>query len=148
MMCVKYREYFPTIMSYSLVIILIVTCLPLCTSENILSLPNSIEKMALEEFYYMTNGPHWFNNSNWNFSEHSNFCEFYGISCICNNITCNVASINLGSNGLYGFIPSTISKFENLTTLDLRENMLEGEISSLSFPFSINLLDLNDNNIR
>ena len=129
---------------------------------------------VLKILYNVTNGINWDVSCKWDFSSNSSSeaCNWYGITC---NSNCEVSEINLlscnlqgllqglipsienltsltyldlGSNSLFGTIPSQLCNLKSLEYLSLRHNMISGtlptELASLS---NLTTLRLNVNSI-
>lgn len=99
----------------------------------------TIERQALIDLYNSTNGDGWANNSGWKtpplqdgFAMPGSEESWFGIAIESTN---HVSSIMLGSNGLAGTIPASISNLSYLKELNLYTNQLTGTI-----PISIGLL--------
>lgn len=80
------------------------------------------ERNALIEFYELTGGDNWINNTNW--CSDRPVSEWYGITCWDNR----VKMLDLQENNLSGVIPKSISILDQLISLNLTSNGLSGEI--------------------
>eukprot|EP00002_Diphylleia_rotans_P037139 TRINITY_DN8271_c0_g1_i2.p1 TRINITY_DN8271_c0_g1~~TRINITY_DN8271_c0_g1_i2.p1 ORF type:complete len:1578 (-),score=252.91 TRINITY_DN8271_c0_g1_i2:302-5035(-) len=107
---------------------------------------------VLSAFYAATNGDWWRNNTNWR-SEKC-FCSWHGVGCnSCDPLACEencfVNQIHLPYNNLTGFINvsmAVISTLDQLSSLDIRGNQIDGTIPERTFP-SLTFLDLSENKI-
>ena len=90
------------------------------------SIETDIQKTILSEFYQSTVGDQWTFNNNWNtnvpFSD-----GWYGIIAENENVT----EINLSDNGLSGTIPESIGLMPYLTSIDVSNNYLRGDINEV-----------------
>ena len=83
---------------------------------------SSSEREALIEFYHATGGDDWVDNDGW--LENDNACTWTGIQCIDGRI----ARIELARNNLTGSLPTSLSQFAKLRTLQLHGNRLQGSL--------------------
>ncbi|MHC1744626.1 MAG: MopE-related protein [Syntrophobacteraceae bacterium] len=83
------------------------------------------ERDALIALYNSTNGPGWYDSTNW-VGPVGTECTWVGVGCDANR----VAWLTLSMNNLTGSIPPEIGAFRSLQTLDLGENQLSGPIPS------------------
>ena len=124
------------------------------------SLPVS-EFDALYDLYQSTEGDDWIwqqpyseQGYPWNFTspEQSNPCSttipWQGIECTsnCTTTPCNVMSISLSDYNLFGPLPSSISNFTQLQTLNLYDNGVTGSIPNTITTLSLlEILNLGNN---
>ena len=85
----------------------------------------------LKEIYENTNGPEWFDNTNWNFSNRTlyNPClqNWYGLLVQCApEGQSGVIAMYLGSNNLVGRFVQTVSNMTYLETIDIENNHVFG----------------------
>lgn len=81
------------------------------------------EREALIALYTATDGPNWWNNTNW-LGPVGTECTWYGVACSSGQ----VESIGLLDNELSGTIPSDLEDLSSLQSLDLDTNHLTGSI--------------------
>lgn len=91
---------------------------------------------ALRAFYEATGGPHWTNNSGWNFTNTTaddvraynaqDGTGWFGITELRKG---RVSKLELPENGLTGELPQVIYKLDGLRTLNLSGNGLTGKLS-------------------
>src|SRR5256885_10631651 len=72
---------------------------------------NKKDSLALVDLYNNTNGPNWFDHTNWLTKQPVN--TWYGISVSGTKVT----AINLSENSLNGSIPASIGNLVNLGNL-------------------------------
>jgi len=84
------------------------------------------ECVSLLDLYTSTNGEAWVNSEGW--FDWNDACSWYGVTCSFGF----VESLQLGSNGLTGALPSDLSAFTNLVTLDLSNNGISGTVDVLT----------------
>lgn len=84
------------------------------------------DRDILVSIYKATNGPSWFNNSNW--LTEAPLSEWYGVTSKYAAQT--VTELALGSNNLNGVLPTELGSLWDLEHLDLRGNRLKGMIPS------------------
>eukprot|EP01040_Poterioochromonas_malhamensis_P003216 gene3217-3429_t len=107
------------------------------------------EYLLLKDFYDKTNGPHWTNNQNWNFSNPiNNPCNemWYGISFAVsplNQSLCHISTISMFHNNLTGSLPDPIS-LPSLLYFQLSQNRLHGKLPRFRTPLLLSL-DVRDN---
>jgi hypothetical protein len=92
-----------------------------CTTTIVDAQVNKTDSLALVDLYNSTNGPNWFNNSNWLTGPVNNW---YGITVQSDR----VFSIDISGNNLSGEIPSSLGDLSALVILDLSYNQLGGAI--------------------
>ena len=82
--------------------------------------PDAQERVALQAVYTSTNGPTWYNRTNWlqgtNNAEH--WATWYGLSTASGDVT----GLNLFNNGISGTLPATIGNLGALLNLNLSRN--------------------------
>src|SRR3954454_14841655 len=93
------------------------------------------DSLALVDLYNSTNGPEWFESSNWLTT--NPVSTWYGITVSDSR----VITINLDANNLSGTLPASIGNLVNLEYLDFWNNQLSGTIPS-SIGNLVNLEDL------
>ncbi len=77
----------------------------------------------LAALYHSTNGPEWTNNTNW--LGDAPLHIWHGVTT---NSSGQVTSLDLSENNLHGEIPPDIGQLDHLTRLDLERNQLAGPI--------------------
>ncbi len=82
-----------------------------------------IEREALIALYNATDGPNWWNNTNW-LGPAGTECTWRGVYCVAGH----VESLGLLDNDLTGTIPPELENLTNLEVLDLDTNYLNGSI--------------------
>jgi len=85
---------------------------------------NGQDSLALVDLYNSTNGPNWFNHTNWLTSNPVK--TWYGIKVSKTRVT----TIKLTSDNLDGSIPSSLGNLKPLYDLELDNNQLRGSIPS------------------
>ena len=109
------------------------TATPVPTSEGTLRVPTATatDRAALVALYHATDGPNWFNNSNW-LSDRP-LGEWHGVTTDGDG---RVTELDLQGNGLSGVILAELASLSNLQELWLNDNQLSGaiptELASLS----------------
>ncbi|MBY0433214.1 MAG: gliding motility-associated C-terminal domain-containing protein [Cyclobacteriaceae bacterium] len=96
------------------------------------------EKNALVQLYNATDGANWTNNANWLTTDVS---TWYGVTVT----GCSVTEIQLGDNGLTGYLPYDLVDLNALVVFDVNENNLGGYIPD-GFVSMPNLITLNLSN--
>ena len=81
------------------------------------------EREALVALYNATNGPHWYDNTNW--LSDKPLRQWYGVNTDSNG---RVTHLSLSDNNLGGFIPAELGNLVNLTHLQLYNSRLIGSI--------------------
>jgi Leucine-rich repeat (LRR) protein len=100
------------------------------------------DSLALVDLYNSTNGPNWYNNTNWLTT--APVSTWYGVS-VRNN---RVDFLYEGFNALSGAIPATIGNLDSLDILNLEYNQLSGAIpSSIGNLSKLNTLYLYNNQL-
>lgn len=84
---------------------------------------NDIDSLALVDLYNSTNGPNWFNHSNWLTKEPIK--NWAGITLTYNGL---VETIKLVNNNLDGKIPASIGNLSSVYVIQLDSNKLTGNI--------------------
>lgn len=94
--------------------------------ESKITMPDGviIQRYALAVLYFSTEGDDWHRKKNWLSDESA--CDWYGISC--DNFYGAITKIDLSSNNLFGYIPSTLVRLNALEYLALQSNKLHGDI--------------------
>jgi Leucine-rich repeat (LRR) protein len=126
----------------------------------------SIDSLALVDFYNSTNGTGWFNHTNWLTAAPIN--TWYGVTINSGKVTrldlqsnrlsgslpaalgnlSALTYLQLNSNQLAGIIPSTLGNLTNLDTLSMGGNTLSGSIpSSLGNLLNLTFLNIRINNL-
>ena len=88
--------------------------------------PNSPDRRALIALYNATNGPNWFQNTNWLSDKPLN--KWHGVEATTNSDV--VLSLYLYTNLLTGTIPSEFGNLSSLRNLEINHNNLTGELPS------------------
>lgn len=81
-----------------------------------------LQRWILAVLYFQLDGPNWEVDS---FLSGDDECNWDGVTC---NDVSQVTSVVLTDVGLLGVVPPEITDLDELTTLDLRGNRLEGEV--------------------
>ena len=92
-------------------------------SGNLFDLDESSDRDALVALYNATDGPNWWDNTNW-LSDRP-LEEWYGVST---NAEGRVDSLRLQANQLSGILPPELGDLSNLRFLDIQRNPLSGSI--------------------
>src|SRR6266496_2418620 len=101
-------------------------CLNINTSNAQIDVQDSL---ALVDLYKSTDGPNWYNNTNWLSS--NPVSTWYGITVTGARVTSlSLGDVNLGGNNLRGTIPPSIGNLAGLTRLALGFNQLSDTIPS------------------
>jgi hypothetical protein len=97
---------------------------------------DSRDKAVLMVLFDELNGPNWHRKDGWGSNTH--YCEWQGIVCVNNR----VAIIRLGNNNLVGTIPGNIGDLDQLQSVNMALNDLQGTIPT-AFWFPRHLEDIN-----
>jgi len=105
----------------------------------------SMERGVLEAMFDQTGGPDgdWKTSTAW--KTDANFCTWYGVDCDENG---SVASIQLGSNGLKGSVPSLIWTLPNLVHLKIYGNDISLDVEGIGFAQNLQTLGLDDTGMK
>ncbi|ETR70126.1 MAG: hypothetical protein OMM_03459 [Candidatus Magnetoglobus multicellularis str. Araruama] len=102
-----------------------------------------IEREALIDLYYSTNGDNWSNNFKWLGGSGSE-CSWYGV--ICDDFN-HIKALHLYTNNLNGTIPISIKNLIYLNSLILHNNKLTGNCPKEVFQLEyLDSITLNNNN--
>ena len=128
-------------------VVLLIASFGLMPSTAIAQTPtpthNASDKAVLVTLYNATDGPGWTNNTNW-LSDRP-IGDWHGVTT---DATGRVVELDLGSNGLFGQLPSELGNLENLKRLGLSDNQLYGNIpSALGSLENLVSLDLSSNHL-
>jgi len=106
--------------------------------------PWLIYRYALANIYFALGGDGWSNNGNWLSKRHA--CEWDGLNC---NLKQNLIEIDLSSNNVTGVLPPEFSLLEDVRSLLLSRNNINGEApwDALGSMKSLSILYLDDNNL-
>ncbi len=104
---------------------------------NIRPAITQVERNALMALYNSTNGNTWLNSNLWSGSGSvdGTECNWFGVTC--GGLGSKVVNIDLSSNNLMGALPTELGNLSALSSLDLVDNYLTGNI-----PASINTVNL------
>ena len=103
----------------------------------------SLDRAALEALYRATGGRDWWRNANW--LSDAPLRTWYGVDA---NDKGRVTTLDLHDNQLRGEIPSELGTLSNLRVLSLYDNRLRGEIpSELGTLSNLRVLSLYDNRL-
>ena len=105
----------------------------------------TLEFSILEAFFKATGGYKdlWTSKDGW--IEEADFCTWYGVDCDENG---SVSSIQLGSNGLKGKLPSDIWKLPNLAHLKIYGNPVEVDFEGIENARNLKTLGLDDTGLK
>ncbi|HET7117907.1 MAG TPA: T9SS type A sorting domain-containing protein, partial [Hanamia sp.] len=105
---------------------------------------NTTDSLALVDFYNSTNGPGWYDNTNWLTT--APLGTWDGVIIDTTN---RVNQLNLYNDKLSGSIPASIGNLSNLQVLQLFGNKLSDTIpASIGNLTRLRLLNLNNNQLR
>lgn len=114
------------------------TLIALCFAFSATAQISQIEKQALIDFFYSTNGSQW--NTVWDLEKP--VTTWHGVE-IKNN---TVVGIEMGMNNLQGELPASIGSLKNLESLKLFFNQIGGSLPDELFELqNLKTLDLNNN---
>lgn len=115
----------------------------LIPAQLVASIPSS-EREALIALYNATGGPNWRNNYGW-LGTWGTEGGWYGVTV--DEQSGHVIELNLNDNNLVGSITDEIRKLNQIYTLDLSGNILEGSLPAgmVDLYLYIDRLDLSDN---
>ena len=95
----------------------------------------SIERNALHEFYVLSKGTEWTNDTNW-LDEYETYCYWHGVTC--DDDMKHVTKLELTNNALSGRLSESIGKLTSIEVLDLSDNDMKVKpICSLALAFSV-----------
>ncbi|GAA4272082.1 leucine-rich repeat domain-containing protein [Aquimarina gracilis] len=104
------------------------------------AVPTADEQYALEQFYNVTGGANWTNNTNWLTS--APICDWYGVTVVNDKIV----GLELSNNNLVGDVSTVVFDFlSNLETFNVQENNLSGSLSDLILR-KLKVLNVSNNN--
>ena len=92
------------------------------------------EKEILIKLFDSTDGQNWFYSENW-MSDDVDICDWYGVHCTSEEVNDgkqHVKEISLPSNRLAGTIPPQVFDLQYLEVLNLRDNNVDVQLSSLT----------------
>jgi Leucine-rich repeat (LRR) protein len=103
------------------------------------------ERNVLKQFYEVSVGRRWLNNTGWG-GQYNNHCTtWHGITC---NRDGYVTHINLADNSLSGFIAEEIGLLQHLKELDVTQNRLGGTVpTEVGMLLHLTNLVLSDNRL-
>ena len=99
-----------------------------CQTNHTAALPATspeTDRAALVALYHATDGPNWRLNENW--VSEAPMGVWHGVKTDANG---RVIHLDLGGNGLSGWIPRELGNLANLTEMRISRNRLSGEIPS------------------
>jgi len=105
----------------------------------------TMERVVLEALFESTDGPdeQWKTSTGW--LDDEDFCNWYGIDCDENG---SVASIQLGSNGLKGSLPTSIWTLPNLVHLKIYGNEIDIDFTGIEGARNLLTLGLDDTGLK
>jgi len=105
----------------------------------------SMERAVLDALFESTGGSdnQWKSSTGW--KEDADFCTWYGIDCDENG---SVASIQLGSNGLKGGLPTSIWTLPNLVHLKIYGNQIDIDFTGVEGARNLQTLGLDDTGLK
>ncbi len=135
-----------------------------CDSDSVTDGTLKDQCDTLVSLYDSTNGPNWFNSSNWKVT--SKPCSWYGVICRDGYVSyiqrrssnlkgtlpnlsalTKLYRLELNHNKLSGSLPASLNALTNLQTLDLSDNLLSGSIPNLNALVNLQTLDLQNNQL-
>ena len=102
------------------------------------------ERNALVAFYNATGGPNWTNSQNWNSTQAVS--TWFGITVTNVSGQDRVTGIQLSENNILGSVGSTLNDLTFLTTINVANNDINGNLD-LTNLFRLSVLNVSDNNI-
>eukprot|EP00535_Pseudo-nitzschia_heimii_P003205 CAMPEP_0197176250 /NCGR_PEP_ID=MMETSP1423-20130617/2240_1 /TAXON_ID=476441 /ORGANISM="Pseudo-nitzschia heimii, Strain UNC1101" /LENGTH=1185 /DNA_ID=CAMNT_0042625597 /DNA_START=361 /DNA_END=3918 /DNA_ORIENTATION=- len=105
----------------------------------------SMERDVLQAFYESAGGRDgkWTTDTGW--LDDEDFCNWYGIDCDENG---SVASIQLGSNGMKGSLPTSIWTLPNLVHLKIYGNEIDTDFTGIENARKLLTLGLDDTGLK
>ena len=100
------------------------------------------DRDVLTALYNSTDGPNWTNSENW--LSDKPLDEWYGVTAGDNR---RVAILDLSRNRLKGALPTEIGNLANMWTLNLEDNLLNGQIPAELAQTALYALDLGGNRL-
>lgn len=86
-----------------------------------------IERNALSDFYYLSKGAEWTNDTNW-LDEYASHCDWHGVTC--DEYKNQVTKLELVKNGLSGRLSKSIGELTSINVFDLSDNDIKVSLSN------------------